>query len=352
MSPTRPARTAEPTPEPDRPSGTVAPVKRVLALAVAVAMVVGAFLVRSQVIEHKDSSPAKSNGPAHGSVLTVGCAPELADVCAAAAGKGLEVFTDPVDLDNAATAASTIDAWLTYGPAPGMVNAEASGQAKAYGSGTVLASGRLAVLAPADRALALAKHCRLLKLSWRCLVQSAGVSWSTIAPANPQLGGTVKVGVGDPASALGAVLVGPMALATSGQSDPGIEDIDTNGVTRAVASVDQLPAGDELNALTLQGPAAYSTVVAPEGAAKRAAGSTRGQGLNLTVIYPDPVARTVVVLSPPAGGDVPQAMREAFDRPAVRDALTKAGWSPATTGATSGLPASDVLFALRKGLAP
>src|SRR4051794_29275612 len=210
-------------------------------------MVVGAFLVRSRVIDPKDSSPAKSGGPAHGAVLTVGCAPELADVCAAAAGKDLQVFADPVDLDNAAKAASDIDAWLTYGPAPAMVNAQASGQTKIYERGTVVATGRLAVVAPADRGFALAKRCRLPQLSWRCLVQSAGVGWSTIAPTNPQLGGTVRVGVGDPASALGAALVGPMALATSGQSDPGIDEIDVNAVNRAVASVDQLPAGDELN---------------------------------------------------------------------------------------------------------
>ena len=164
--------------------------------------------------------------------------------------------------------------------------------------------------------------------------------------------GTVKVGVGEPSSALGTILAGPLALATSTQQDPGIDDIKTNAVGRAVASVEQQPPGDELTDLTLQGPAAFSAVVAPKGAAQRAADSARGQGLGLTVLYPEPVATTVVVLAPPSGREVPQAVIDAFDQPKVTQALVQAGWVPTKQGKTTGLPAPDVLFALRQELSP
>ncbi len=326
--------------------------KRVLALVAAVAMVAGAFVVRSKLIDSTDGSRQRRGTRATGTSLTVACAPELTEVCDAARGSDIRVLPNSLDVDDAADSAPSIDAWLTYGPAPAIVNADAADQQKVFEAGTVVASARLAVVAPDDRVAALVKHCRAAKLTWSCLVRSAGLSWSAVAPDNPRLQGTVKVGVGDPASALGAILSGPLALATATQRDPGIDDIDAKSVARVVASVDQKPSGDELTDLTIQGPAAFSAVVAPEGSARRAAASTRGQGLGLVVIYPEPVATTVVVLTAPSGHKVPQAVLNAFDQPAARSALASAGWASATRGTTSGLPAPDVLSALRTEIAP
>jgi hypothetical protein len=349
MSPTPTPQTPL-TPVPDEHSSTVAAVKRVLALVAAVAMVGGAYLVRSRIIDSGDSSSQRQD-TASGSVLTIGCAPELTNVCAAVASKDLRVLPDSIDIDEAASAASTLDAYLIYGPAPGIVNAAASDQAKVFDDGTVVGSGRLGVVAPADRVAALAKHCSAAKLTWACLVRSARSSWSTIAPTE-QFQGSVKIGVGKPNSALSAILVAPLALATAKVQDPGIEDIDTKAVARVVASVDQQASEDELTALTTQGPAAYSAVVAPAAQAQQAAASTRGQGLGLTVIYPEPVARTVVVLAPPSGHQVPKSILDAFDQPNVRRALASAGWNATRRGTSTGLPASDVLFALRRELTP
>lgn len=326
--------------------------KRVLALVAAVAMVVGAFVVRSKVIDDSKSGSSRRSGtPSSGTRLTIACAPELTDVCDAVQGGDIRVLSKPLDVHDAAAAAPNIDAWLTYGPAPAIVNADAADQQKVYEAGTVVASARLAVVAPDDRVAALNKYCRAAKLTWSCLVRAAGLSWSAVAPNDARLQGTVKVGVGNPSSALGSILTGPLALATANQSDPGIDDIDSKAVERVVSSVDQAPPDDELTDLTIQGPAAFSAVVAPEGSARRAAASTRGQGLGLVVIYPEPVATTVVVLAAPSGRQVPQAVTDAFNGPGARRALLSAGWTPTSRGTTTGLPAPDVLSALRQVIA-
>ncbi|MDQ6696869.1 MAG: hypothetical protein M3Z46_05365 [Actinomycetota bacterium] len=324
--------------------------KRVLALVAAVAMVGGAYFVRSRVIDSDSSSGDGVKPPAF---FTVGCVPELMSVCEAAASKKLHVLSNPVDVDNAAASAPKMDAWLTYADGPGMVNAASSSSSgQVFNDGPLVAAGRLSVLTTADREAALRRSCAAVKLTWRCLVRSAGRNWSAVAPSSTQLGGTVKIGVGDPRSTLGAILVGPLALATARGSDPSIDDIDTKAVTRVVASVDQQASEDEVQALTVQGPAAYSAVVAPEGLAEQAAASTRGQGLGLTVIYPEPVAQTLVVLAPPSGKALDLFILDLFHTAQVRRALTAVGWTPANSGGTSGLPAPDVLFALRKELNP
>ena len=59
----------------------------------------------------------------------------------------------------------------------------------------------------------MTRHCRVSTLTWKCLIDAAGDDWSSIAPNQTQLQGTVKVGVGEPSSALGSILAGPLALA-------------------------------------------------------------------------------------------------------------------------------------------
>ena len=308
-------------------------------------MIGGALFLQSRRDGDNGGSGPKRSKQSSGDTVTVACAPELMGVCGALASKGVKVFKDPVDLDNAVSAAPTIDAWLTYGPAPGMVNAGANN--KVFGNGEVVASGRLAVVTSIERAAALEKDCKVSAITWKCLVQSAGVDWNRIDPALP---GTVKIGVGNLSSALGTILVGPLALATADGPDPGIDEIDTKATGQVLSSVDQKPVEDELSDIVTIGLGAFSAVAAPEGAATRSAATTRGQGLGLQAFYPAPVATCSVVLSPPSGRAVPKAILDAVGQPAATRALLAAGWKAPSRAKSSGLPASDVLFALGREL--
>lgn len=320
--------------------------KRVLALVVAVALVAGAYYARTRLIDKKSTTDVQTDRDRQGGGRAlVACEPELVDVCRALAGAGVQATTDPLDLDGAQKASGSIAAWLTYGPAPAMVNAAAT--QRLFGAGLTVGQARLAVVTSPDRALALSRRCGEAKLTWTCLIRFAGTSWDQVAPGQAALVGTVKVGVGRPTTGLGTILLGPAAAATARVADPGVDDIDTSAVRRLSTSGDPADTSDELRTIITVGFGAYSAVVAPEGAARRAVTTPQGQSRGLVVIYPEPVARTVVVLSPPSGRDIPRRLADAVRAPNSRSALSAAGWAPGPGGATVGLPAPDVLVGVR-----
>ena len=151
---------------------------RLSALAVAIVLVVGSFLVRREIIDDDNGDPSEQQAD------ELVCITELADVCAAyAAGNDSVTVTVEdagVTLDRLAAIDSDTEPplWLTVEPYPAMVDSIRAGtRAEPLGYSTnVLAASQLGVALPPDGRLdVLLAACDGQPL-WRCIGTNAGVA--------------------------------------------------------------------------------------------------------------------------------------------------------------------------------
>ena len=125
---------------------------RLSALAVAVVLVVGSFLIRREVIDGDDA------GTSNEQVDELVCITELADVCAvyAAGDQSVNVTIEDagVTIDRLAALGPDADAtlWLTFEPYPAMVDALRAGtRAEPLGyTASALGASQLGVALPPD----------------------------------------------------------------------------------------------------------------------------------------------------------------------------------------------------------
>ena len=272
-------------------------VKRLLALAAAAGMIVGAIVVRSEVIEGDD------DGPGTTTATTLVCIAELRAVCDAVAAEhgGLRVRVEQAAATSRAwgrAADRPDEAWLTVAPLPELVDAERSRQRLTALALTVdtIGATQLVVAVPNAKAAALAGACGE-PLDWRCIGDAAGTPWTELAgPA----AGSVRPAFGSLDSAVGQLGVAQAVLGFFGAApvDPGDPGLITWGrrLSRAVA------------ASALSGGTPIGTVQVRDSALDVAVGFdaeiAKARRDRLTVLYAAPMTRVDLVLATPAGVSV------------------------------------------------
>ncbi len=310
-------------------------VKRIGAVVAAIALVAGAWVLRTNVLDD-DGGNAGGGGSSTGLDVLV-CAEELADACNAAASRaGVDVRIEPADrtLDTWASAPTDELAsvgWATLQPLPEMAALSRNRAEEALAIETVeIATSPLVLVVDANRASLLVDACGD-PVEWRCLGELAETSWTDIDASASN--GTVRPGFArTPDTAIGQLGVGAALLgAFDGAPSVGNPDVIVWGQ----------PLVDAVPARNLVADTAIGTIQVRQSALDIAVGA-QAELINpddprFTVLATEQPVDAVVVIARPVGGGVPDALRSA-----LADQLTAAGWDPPSGGAT--VPAANDLL--------
>jgi hypothetical protein len=301
--------------------------RRVATAVIAIGLIVGALLIRRNVIEDDDDADA-ADEPEPASAFV--CLTELRDVCTALGQDRPDLAITVEDsrqtLERIA-AGEAVPLWLTFDPFPAM-----SGSLVA---GAPLAASELAIATRLNHTAALTSTCADQRL-WDCVGDIAGDEWED-AP------GQVKPSVGDAGKSAAALASFASAVAGYfGTTDFGTTELEDPSFIPWVQSllgavpVIQLTAETPV-ATMITRPSAVS--VAGTSDAEIAAQGARRDEVDAS--YPDPSMWLQAVLAAPAGADVPRDL--AADAAA---ALVAVGWDQPGT-ATQDLPSANTMVALR-----
>lgn len=309
--------------------------RRLLALAVAALLVVGALLVRSVLGRDDDRSNEESRR-----VLV--CAAELAALCAAPVRGIDEVVVEPAGdtLDRWTTgeAPPVGTIWLTFDPLPDLVAPRDVARSEAQTA--PVGSARLAIALPAEHRDVLEAYCGD-QAWWRCIGAAAGRPWSQLG--GDASWGTVRPAVGD--ARRHALALFALAHATAGylgstefrradwEADPAFLPWLRRLVTAVPLSV---LSGGTPYATLLTRPSALDLAATDDAEVNR----RRPPG-HLVIAYPEPLMHVQVVVST-VGGSAPSGVVEE-----LRDRALDAGWSPSEDGTKEG-PSAGTLLALRQ----
>jgi hypothetical protein len=302
----------------------------VATVVVAIALIVGAFFLRRNVIEGGDDEPDATDGPDPAAELV--CVTELEAVCdtLAAADPELAVTVEAarVTLDRAA-AGESVPLWLTFEPFPAMAGSLAAGD--------VLAASELAIGTPPGRRDVLAAKCVDQPL-WRCVGDLAGDEWGEVPGViEPSVGdaGRSASGLASFASAVAGYFDTTQLSRTVWETEPQFIPW-VQRLVRAVP-VEELTAGTPV-ATMLTRPSAVN-VAGTSDAEINALGEP---GTDVERSYPEPSMWVQAVLAAPAGAGIPQDL--ATDAAA---ALLAAGWAPPDPTTQTPLPSATTMLALR-----
>jgi hypothetical protein len=318
---------------------------RVLAVAVAVLLVVGAFFVRRDVIEDGDGDDGGNDPPEE-----LLCATEFSQVCTAyAAGDpSVDVTIEDAGVTLDRLAALDEDAavplWLTVEPYPAMVDSIRSGaRAEPLGfTTTVLAASPLGVALPSDGRLdVLIVACDTQPL-WRCIGTNAGTAWTELGGESSW--GTLRPAFGDVNQS--ALALGSLASSVAGYF--GDADISRSRWEADAAFIPWFGRlADTAGGISLSGGSALGTMATRPSALDIAATA----GFELAAVdadstrfasnYPAPEMWLQAVLAVPGGAAAPGEL--ASD---LTEQLRSSSWDDAATAATP-LPGAATMLALR-----
>ncbi|MDQ1373537.1 MAG: hypothetical protein QOJ09_875 [Actinomycetota bacterium] len=321
---------------------------RLGAIVAAVAMVVGALVLRARLDDNRSVRNQE---------LRLTCATELDEVCrdfADTSGARVVVTVEDagVTADKVASATEApFDGWLTPGPFPQMVQGmrQAAGRAVLIDRvSKPIARTRTNVVMWKERAAALASVCPGKVIGWTCLGNAASRQWKDVG--GPAAWGDVKTSIPDPnATASGLVALGGATVAFAGQSDVSSTQLDQDdafGVWLGNLKRSQVPSAD-LGRMLTAGPSLVDVVAGLEAQTlPTLQGAARAN--EVTVIYPSPVVTADVVLGTVASKRATR-LAELLEGKAGRDALQRAGWKVGSPSLppTSGLPDPGLLAYLR-----
>jgi hypothetical protein len=174
--------------------------KRIGALLVAVALVVGAILIRKAIGDDSSDSQQSDGGSSNGAYSLI-CSTEFTDICGQLPDS-YAVTVEPagVTLDRLATAQSSElpDAWLTLDPFPAMldeIRSRASNLPPSVKTTAPVATTEQVFALPADRAAAFQRECDTDPVG-RCVGDLAGRKWSDLGATD--VDGRVKPAINDP----------------------------------------------------------------------------------------------------------------------------------------------------------
>lgn len=304
--------------------------RRIVAAIAAIALVVGAILVRSSIDDDAASGSDGTTVDQPGDGPVIACLTELADYCTQLTGVDVRVESWRSTVDSLTTATAP-DAWVTFTPLNTL-----SGWTEPP---TALAGSDLIVVTLADRAAALTDGCAGAEL-WVCVGTNAGAPWTAVG-GQPSWG-SIRPGIADPTSSAEGLLslagASGAFFATSSFSSREIEARDDyiEWVDRLVSAVPSEATGDPLT-LLLQRPSAVNVVATTAQHFATVAGSRSAQ---FTATYPGPMAHAEVVLAVADGTSLGGSVAEQLTA-----ALSDAGWSAAGDGA-SALPSGATLVRL------
>ncbi len=244
--------------------------ERILAILGAVALIVAAVVVRSLLAGGDETGDGSGRGD--GERPVVACTRDLMTVCDALAASGaITAASGPLDLSGAGTPDSSIRGWITWDPAPQVINFDRPDTW--LDAGEVLAGGTIGVLSSAT-----VEGC------------ADGATWASCVLAAVNQGRAVGVGPGTTAQSL--VRLHPVAGALV-PDDGDFTTISAGELRRVVTSpaIAQADQGAQLTTfLTRRG--ALDLVVGTDAALRDA--SSRQQTARVT--RPEPVETAAVVL--------------------------------------------------------
>jgi Bacterial extracellular solute-binding protein len=340
--------------------------RRLLAVAAAVAMVVISLVVRDRI---DDGGGDGGDGePAH-----LLCASELEPVCRTLADEvgDLEVTFEPAALTAAALTALPdvrradldFDGWLAPEPLVALVREDRArrGFAAVLEEPTDrLARSPLVLAVDEEREAVLEDACGGT-IGWRCLGDVAGTSWRSLG-GDPAWG-AVRAGHADPTvSATGLLVLGQATTAYFDRADLATIDLDTDdGFAGWLARLEQFgsaPPFEELLAAGFVGFDAVGTTEAAAGPVLAEASPDRRAGVDL--LYLDPVVTADLVLAPVTSAHAGDRVVDIVTGGDAAAALAAAGWrvdgeasapgvrSRVALRRTSGLPSAGLLQALQQ----
>jgi hypothetical protein len=301
--------------------------RRLATAVVAVALIVGAFLIRRNVIEGGDDDADADEAAEPAAALV--CITELEQVCAGLESQGIDVTIEHAGATLARLAdRASVPLWLTVEPFPAMAGSMASSD--------VLAASKLAVAVPEGHRDVLTARCAGQAL-WRCVGGLAGEEWGDVP-------GRVEPSVGD--AGRSAVALASFASAVAGYFDNAefgsVELADPSllpWVQRLVGAVPVQSLGARSPLTTMLPRPSLVNVAATSDAELAALDAPPGE---LESSYPEPSMWLQAVLAAPAGAEVPPDL--AADAAA---ALRAAGWDRPEV-ATQPLPSATTMLALRQ----
>ena len=322
-------------------------VVRLLAFAAAIAMVVGALVVRNRMENDEVTRSTK---------LELLCASELEDVCLALEAdtdSAISVVIQPVGttFDQLVKAdRAEFDGWLTPGPFPQMLRETRKAAQQTTLIDTVsrpLARTRLALVMWKERAAVLAGRCADKAVELKCLGDAAGRPWKEVGGS--EAWGFVKTALPDPArTAVGLVALGAGTSTYFGQPDVGRLDIDENdGYGVWFENLVQANVDIDLAGMLAGGPSRVDAVAGLEAAITPVIGAAANAGA-VSVIYPSPVATADVYLGT-IDSDRAARLVELLEGELGTAALRRAGWKVDDTSLppVSFLPTPGLLTVLR-----
>ena len=338
--------------------------KRLLALAAALAMVVGAFVVRDR--------RSDGTGTAGGTPAIVICARELSAVCETLRTRstGVEFRVEDVGTTIEALSAASFEprslsGWLVPRPLPQLVDERRARAGLPLlfdgDGGAVLARSPVAIAVWGDRADVLAGRCGGV-VSWTCIGDVAGrpwadaggqAAWGTVKPGHPPADRSVE----------GLFTIAQASASELGRADLASNDLDDSEfrlwftrLQRAVPTFTP-PAGTPVAQMLFTGPAAFDAAGTLEASAGPTIASSR-ERQRLRLVVPAPIMTADVVLVTARGPSLGRA-RDLLTSDAADEAFATAGWRvpgrPLATGVDpaltlpdgDGLPPAGTLDALR-----
>jgi hypothetical protein len=298
-------------------------VKRLASVALALALISGAWYLRDRVID----GPPAPDKPANSGVLV--CASELVEVCRAVVGSGFDdvfvVTSEPANatLDRLAIDATEPVLWLTFDGFPQMIDSRRNA----------------AALTPIDYSTDELASSRLA-----AIVRRASTSEVVDACGDPvDLGCVGELTELTPAvssidSGLGLLCISA-AFASRADDALSFDDLELLSWARSFRrESDKVELSGGTAVATIQTRTSVSVAIGVE------AELSPAQRDRFDVLYAEPMARATVVLLRPAGFDVPAELLASLG-----DALLAQGWDAPQPAALAGaLPSPETMIAIRE----
>ena len=293
--------------------------KRLAAVALALALIAGAWLVRDRVID----DGAGGDEPVNAGIVV--CVSELADMCRLVLGDRYDVVSDAAltTLDRLAVDTAEPVLWLTFEGFPQMMNVRrgAAGLDPFDYVSTELATSRLAAVVRPDTAGQVAEAC------------GDPVDLGCVAEQTQ-----LRTAVSSIDSGLGLLAISA-AFAARTDDEISFDDVDLlSWARRFRRATDSTPLSGGTAVQTIQ---TRTSVAVAFGAEAELSVNRRDE---FEVLYADPVVRARVVLMKPAGFGVPADVLTDLGA-----ALFARGWdddlSPSEPG---GLPSPTTMLGIRQ----
>jgi hypothetical protein len=294
--------------------------KRLAAVALALVMITGAWLVRDRVI---DDGAADADEPANAGVLV--CTSELADLCRLVVGDRFVVVSDTASdtLDRLAVDGAEPELWLTFDGFPQMMNSRRGtvGLPPIEYTAKELASSRLAAIVRRSTTGQVVEACGD-PVDLGCVGEL-----TQLTPA-----------VSSVDSGLGLLAISA-AFATRTDDEIAFDDIELQSWARGFRrSSDRVQLSGGTAVATIQTRTSVAVALGVE------AELSPSQREGFDVLYAAPMARAKVVLLRPTGFDVSDDLLVELG-----DALIARGWdSPPSTSDAGAFPATETMIAIRE----